>query len=132
MPDDARTSGDQGLLQVEGSTDTQFYVLDENGQQVGHQSLNKALALDAGKYQVRVNNSLHQIEIRDGQLAKCSTGTLIVTGNSSEYYDVIDSTQQQLGHESLGKSMSYFPGVYTVRVNNTEVTAEVRLKELTE
>lgn len=132
IPEGAKAARDQGLLQVEGSTDAHFYVLDENGKQAGHQSLNKSLALDAGSYTIRVNNSLHQVQIREGQLAKCSTGTLIVTGNTTDYYDVIDSTKQQLGHESLGKSMSYFPGVYTVRVNNTEVAAEVRLKELTE
>jgi len=44
----------------------------------------------------------------------------------------MDSTNQQLGYESLGKSMSFFPGSYKVRVNNTESGVQIKLKELTQ
>lgn len=121
-----------GALQVEGSTSSYYYVFDENGDQIGYGSLNKVLALAPGRYRVKVNNSIHDVEIRAGELAKCSTGTLIVNGNTTDHYIVTDSSGVQLGYETLGKSMSFFPGPVKVKVNNTELSTDVKLKELTE
>ena len=122
----------QSVILVEGSTDAYFYVLDETGKQLTYQSFNKNVAVAPGKYKIKVNNSIHPVEIRAGEFTKCSTGTLIVAGNTSEYYYVMDTLGRQLAYETLGKSTSWFPGSYTIRVNNTEVPAEVKLKELTE
>ena len=121
-----------GALQVEGSTSSYYYVYDQNGDQAGYASLNKVVALAPGRYSVKVNNSSHEVEVRAGELGKCSTGTLILNGNTSDYYIVTDSSGVQLGYESLGKSMSFFPGPVRVKVNNTELSADVKLKELTE
>ena len=132
LPAGSDAEDGQGYLQVEGSTSAYYYVLDAAGQQVTYQSLNKGVALNPGHYRIVVNNSAHSIEVLEGKLAKCSTGTLILTGNTSEYYYVIDSTNQQLGYEALSRSMSFFPGKFKVRVNNTELITEVKLKELTE
>lgn len=132
LPPNSGAADGQGYLLVEGSTNAYFYVLNESGEEVNYQSLNKGLALDEGRYRVRVNNAAHPVEIVAGEMLKCSTGTLMVSGNTNEYYYVMDSTGQQLGYESLSKSMSYFPGAFTVKVNDTQVSAEVRLKQLTE
>ena len=123
-----------GALQVEGSTSSYYYVfdLDQTGNQAGYNSLNKVLALAPGRYRVKVNNSMHDVEIREGELVKCSTGTLIVNGNTSDYYIVTDSSGVQLAYEALGKSMSFFPGLVRIKVNNTELSTDVKLKELTE
>ncbi|HEY9489277.1 MAG TPA: hypothetical protein VIQ51_13125 [Chryseosolibacter sp.] len=122
----------QGALQVEGSTAAYFYVVDKDGKPAGSQALNKILTLDPGTYTVRVNNSSHIIEIRADELAKCSTGTLIISGNTFEKYQVMDSTGMRLAYETLGKSMSLFPGIFKIQVNDTEITAQVKLKEITE
>ena len=122
----------QGALQVEGSTATYFYVVDEGGKQAGSQSVNKILSLDPGTYTVRVNNSSHIIEIKANELAKCSTGTLIISGNTLEKYHVMDSTGMRLAYQTLGKPMSLFPGIFKIQVNDTEITAQVKLKEITE
>jgi hypothetical protein len=122
----------QGGLQVEGSTSAYFYVLDASGRQIGYQSLNQTLPLDAGKYQIKVNNSIYPLEVQPGLLARCSTGTLMVAGNTSEYFYVTDSANHQLGYESLGKSMSFFPGPYKIKVNNTRTPVEIKVKELTQ
>lgn len=122
----------QGILQVEGSTAAYFYVFNDAGEQIGYETLNKTMTLDEGRYRVKVNNSVHDVDVRSGAMAKCSTGTLMVAGNTSEYYTVTDSAGIQLGYETLGKSMSFFPGKVRIRVNNTEIAADVRLKELTE
>ncbi len=132
ITDLAEVGDDQGLLQVGGSTNAAYYILDEQGKQIGYESLNRAVPLNAGKYVVRVNNSNHSVLVRAGENARCSTGTLIVTGNTSDNYYVMDSTGQQLGYEVLGRSMSFFPGKYKVRVNNTELSGAVKLGELTE
>lgn len=125
-------SDGSGGLQVEGSTSSYYYVFDQNGDQAGYASLNKVLALTPGRYRVTVNNSTHDVEVRAGELGKCSTGTLIVNGNTADFYIVTDSSGVQLGYESLGKSMSFFPGSVRVKVNNTELATDVRPKELTE
>lgn len=122
----------KGMILVEGSTNAYFYVLTESGEQLTYQSLNKEVAVEPGKYQIKVNNSIHPVEIRAGEMAKCSTGTLMVSGNTPEYYYVTDSLGNQLAYETLGKATTWFPGSYTIRVNNTEVSAKIRLKELTE
>src|SRR5690349_9772288 len=122
----------KGMILVEGSTNAYFYVLTESGEQLTYQSLNKEVAVEPGKYQIKVNNSIHSVEIRAGEMAKCSTGTLMVSGNTPEYYYVTDSLGNQLAYETLGKATTWFPGSYTIRVNNTEVSAKIRLKELTE
>lgn len=132
LPSTAEVNDGQGVLQVDGSTTAYFYVLDESGKQLAYQSLNQSLPLDPGPYRVKVNNVVHRVQIVAGMLAKCSTGTLMVSGNTSEYYTVMDSADQQLNYEVLGKPLSFFPGTFRVKVNNTEAQAEVRLKELTE
>lgn len=129
---DAEVKEGQGMLQVEGSTGAYYYVFNEQNEQISYQALNKTLALEPGKYRVKVNNSTHDFDLRSGEWAKCSTGTLMIAGNTSEYYTVTDSAGVQLGYETLGKPMSFFPGDFKVKVNNTEVDAEVKLKELTE
>src|SRR5690606_6018707 len=122
----------QGMLRVEGSAATDFYVFSESGEQIGHQVLNRTLALNPGPYKVKVNNSVHAVEIRSHKLLSCATGSLLVSGNTGEYYYVTDTTGQQLTYQTLGQSTCYFPGRYAIRVNNTDVVAEVKLREMTE
>jgi 6,7-dimethyl-8-ribityllumazine synthase len=122
----------QGALQVEGTTNAYFYVFDASGKQVGTESLNKTLGLNAGNYLVKVNNGPHTVAVEKGQLTKCSTGTLMVSGTTSDYYYVMDSNNQQLHTDLLGKASSFFPSTVRVKVNNTEVPAEVKLNQVTE
>ena len=132
LPSTADVQDGQGALHVEGSTIAYYYVVDQTGKQVGYETLNAMLPLEPGTYQIRVNNSFYPLKVESGRLAKCSTGTLMVGGNTSEYFYVTDSTDNQIGYELLGKAMSFFPGFYKVKVNNTETAAEVKLKALTE
>ncbi|HET9487437.1 MAG TPA: hypothetical protein VFO54_08385 [Chryseosolibacter sp.] len=132
LPATVKAGDGQGALQVEGSTNAYFYVEDETGKQVGYELLNHTLSLDPGKYRIKVNNTLYPLEIQPGRLAKCSTGTLMVSGNTTDYFYVMDTTGHQLSYESLGKSLSFFPGTYRVKVNETGAPVAVKLKELTE
>ncbi|MEX2232167.1 MAG: hypothetical protein WD824_08405 [Cyclobacteriaceae bacterium] len=132
LPAGSNVKDGQGAVQVQGSTSAYFYVLDQTGKQIGYQSLNQILGVDPGLYQIKVNNSNYPVEVKAGELAKCSTGTLMVSGNTTDYYYVMDSSSNQLGYEVLGKSMSYFPGEFKVKVNNTEAPVIIKLNELTE
>lgn len=123
---------DQGAIQVQGSTTAHFYVFDENGTQIGYQHLNKMVLLDPGTYKVKVNNTTHAVEVTPGNLAKCSTGTLIVNGQTSDYYYVIDSLNKELTSHTLGKATSLFPSALKVKVNNTELPVDVKLNQITE
>lgn len=67
-----------------------------------------------------------------GKLTKCSTGTLLTSGTTSEYWYVHDSTGKALQHDTLGKAISLMPGMFRVKVNNIEVPAEVKLNQTTE
>ena len=132
LPPDANVKDGQGALQVDGGTSAYFYVFDASGKQVSYQSLNKTLSLDPGKYQIKVNNTSYPLEVKTGILAKCSTGTLIVAGNTPEYYYVMDSVNNQLSYDLLGKATSFFPSSLKVKVNNTETPADVNINKITE
>ncbi len=132
LPGGLEVKSGQGALQIEGIDDTYFYALDETGKQLGYQSLGKTLGLNPGKYQAKVNNSLHPVSVQKNMLTKCSTGTLAVAGETGEYYYVLDSAGQQLHYDTLGKASSLWPGPYRVKVNNTLIQAEAKLDQITE
>lgn len=122
----------EGMLQVDGSTSVYYYVIDESGGQIAHQSLNQPVKLGEGRYRVRLNNALHEVEIRAGYLTKCHSGTLLVSGSTDELYHVTDSLGNPLANEKLGKSVSLFEGAFKIKINNTETPVAVRLNEMTE
>ena len=122
----------QGALEADGTTDAYFYVVDANGKQIGYASLGKALGLDPGPYQLKVNESPHPVTVAKGMLTKCATGTLKVSGATPEYYYVFDATGRQLHYEMLGKTASLMPGSYRVKLNNAEAPAEVKPDHATE
>lgn len=132
VPDNARLESGEAMLQVQGSTKSFFYVFDESDRQVAYALLNRSVALPEGKYNVKVNNSHYTIDLKEGTLVTCSTGTLIVEGSTTEYYYVTDLGNRQLGYEVLGKQMSLFPGAFKVKVNNTVNTVNIAVRTITE
>src|SRR5690606_37592767 len=111
-----------------GSTLAHYQVLDENGKQVARQRLNETLKVEPGLYTVKINNAMHTVEVYAGMLSNCSTGTLILTGDTPDTYHVMDTTNQLLAYAPLGKPMSFFPGSFLVSVNNTGMRTIVKLK----
>ena len=120
------------MLQVDGGTSTYYYVLDQAGTQVKYQHLNKPVVLDPGKYQVKINNTFHAVMVTEGHLAKCLSGTLMVSGQTADNYYVTDSTGQTIANEKLGRSLSVFPGKFKIKVNDTELPVAVKANEMTE
>lgn len=133
LTDNERVSRhEKGMLQIDGSTSTYYYVLDQEGNQLKYQHLNKPVVLDPGAYQVKVNNTLREIQVTERHLIKCLSGTLIVSGQTSGGYEVTDSVGRVIASEKLGKSVSVFPGNFNVKVNDTEVPVVVKANEMTE
>jgi hypothetical protein len=121
-----------GGVQIDGSTAKNFYAFDESGRLAGRQSLNHLLMLPPGRYEIKLNNSRWPVDIQANRLTRCATGTLLLTGHTRDLYHVADSSGNQLAYETLGKSMSFFPGIYTAKVNNTDTRIEIKPKQLTE
>lgn len=132
LPATADVRSGQGAIQVLASTDTYFYVFDGAGKQLGSHAMNGVLAVKPGDYQVKVNNSVHAVAARSDTLTKCTTGAVLVTGKTDEYYYVLDGAGTQLASSHLGASLSLFPASYRIRLNNSETTANVAAGSTTE
>lgn len=132
LPAGAEVKSGQGGLLVEGATGDYFYAVDASGKQVNHQTLGRTLGLGPGKYQLKVNESLHPVAVAKGMLTRCVTGALMATGTTAEYYYVLDSIGRRLNHNTLGKALAFIPGAYRVMVNSVEAPAEVKMGQTTE
>jgi uncharacterized membrane protein len=126
LPQTTDAAAGQGAIQILAPTDEYFYVFDEAGKQISYGSMNRALALKPGKYQVKVNKSPHSVTVQAKTLTKCSAGTLLVSGSTDEYYYVFDGSKTQLAYHKLGSPLAFFPGDYSVTVNKTSATASLK------
>ena len=113
------------ILNVRGTTDEYYYVLDNAGTQLASSRLNSATALFPGPVTVKVNNSTAPVQPAAGQTAEVQTGALSVTGTTEEYYYVLNDQGTQLASAKLGKATSLVEGAYTVKVNNSPIPVKV-------
>ena len=121
-----------GSLQVVGSTDEYYYVLDPAGNQLASSKLGAAISLFPDTYRVKVNNTLASIQVAAGGTAELKTGLLQVPGTTDEYYYVLDSAGTQLLGAKLGRGSALLPGSWTVKVNNTTSKVDIRPGETTQ
>jgi hypothetical protein len=122
----------QGAVQITASADEYFYILEKTGKEATHGRLNTSASVKPGDYDARVNNSIHPIHVRENTLTKCSAGTVLLRGSTDEYYYVLNSTGHEMAHNKLGRGLAFFPGKYTLRVNNTPQEFEVKPDAVTE
>jgi 6,7-dimethyl-8-ribityllumazine synthase len=132
VPQSAGIPAGQGAVEVLSSTEEYFYVFDRSGKQTVSGATNRAVAVKPGSYNVKINNSVHALAVEAGTLAKCSAGNLLVSGNTDEYYYVFDGSNTQLASQKLGKALAFFPGAYSVRVNNSAAPAGLTSGSTTE
>ena len=114
-----------GSIVVNGTTGEYFYVLDQNGEQLAYSTVSNPVSLLPGSYRVRVNNTYAPVTIEAGKPTELTAGTVLVAGTTGEYWYVDDAQGEQLGYATLGASMSYLPGSYSVRVNNVRAPITV-------
>lgn len=132
LPESSAGPAGQGAIQIAGSTDEYFYVNENGGKEAKHAKLNNSIPLKTGNYQAKINNSVHAVSVQSKMLTKCSCGTMVLAGNTDEYYYVLDSTGKELAHNKLGGGLSLFPGKYTVRANNSTAEADVKAEVVNE
>lgn len=131
LPATTTASGDVGAIQVTGSTGGYYDVIDSKGKPVLRRKLNETVQVSAGLYEVKVNGSTHTLEVAEGRLAKCATGTLLLSGGVEARYAVSDTLNRSMVSEVLGQPVSLFPGSYRASVNNTGMLVSVKAAELT-
>jgi 6,7-dimethyl-8-ribityllumazine synthase len=132
LPASSGIPAGQGGVQVAASDDEYFYILDKSGKEINHGRLNMSAPVKPGDYVAKVNNSVHPVQVRDKTLTKCSAGTVVLRGSTDEYYYVLDSTGREMAHNKLGRGLAFFPGKYTLRVNNTPQGFEVKPDAVTD
>jgi hypothetical protein len=118
-----------GKLEVPGTTEEYYYVLDAGGTQLGSGRLNAPMSLLPGDWTVKVNNTKSNVKIAAGQTSRVETSTLAVQGTTDEYYYVMDNAGTQLASSKLGRPVALFPGEWQVRVNNTKLSVKTAAGE---
>ncbi len=132
LPATAEVPSGQGAIQVLASTDTYFYVFDSTGKQIGSHAVNGLLPTKSGDYHLKLNNSVHQVVVQEKMLTKCSPGAVLASAKTDEYYYIYDNAGTQLASAHLGTALSLFPASYRVRLNNSDITANVPAGSTTE
>lgn len=126
LPPGAEVPSGQGGVETLASTDAYFSVRNADGKQVATAHVNGIAPLPAGNYQVVVNNSIKETSAQSKSLTKCATGAILVSGKTDEYFTVLDDTNRQLASAHVGSALSLFPGSYKVRLNNSDVVANLQ------
>ena len=126
LPAGAQVPSGQGGIQVLASGDAYFVVRGPTGKQIASGHVNAITPVPAGDYQVVLNNSTHSTSARSNMLTKCTTGTVLVNGTTDEYYAVLDQAARQVASAHVASALALFPGSYTVRLNNTDLAANVQ------
>jgi 6,7-dimethyl-8-ribityllumazine synthase len=132
LPAGAEVPSGHGAVRVLASTDAYFAVRDATGKQIASEHVNELTAVPAGDYQVVVNNSAHSVSAQPKMLTKCTTGAVLVSGKTDEYYAVLDNAARQLASAHLASALSLFPGTYQVRLNNTDAAANLQAGSMLE
>ena len=132
LPAGAQVPSGQGGIQVLASTDAYFAVRDTTGKQTASEHVNAITPVPPGDYQVVLNSSTHSTAVQSKMLTKCKTGAVLVNGKTDEYYAVLDSATRQLASAHVASALSLFPGSYTVRLNNSDVGANLQAGALLE
>ena len=126
LPAGTQVPSDQGSIQVLASTDAYFAVRDPTGKQIASGHVNAITPVPAGDYRVVLNNSTHATSAQSKVLTKCTTGAVLVSGKTDEYYAVLDKEARQLASAHLASALSLFPGSYRIRLNNTDSVANLQ------
>ena len=114
-----------GTLLVSGTTQETWFLQDPSGAALEQAHLGKPMSLVPGKFRVKVNNTESAAEVKPNQVTELKTGTLTVEGSGSDQYHVTDKAGASLEYGALNKSLSFFPGEYTVTLGDARRVANI-------
>ena len=114
-----------GTVNVDASTDENYYIFDSAGTQLAGSHVGRPLGMFAGSYKAKINNSEMKADVRAGETASLPISTLVTEGSTDENYYVFNAAATQLAAAHLGRPLALFPGSYNVKLNNSSVPASV-------
>jgi hypothetical protein len=120
-----------GTLLVSGTTQATWFLQDASGAALEQTHLGKAMSLVPGEFKVKVNNTGATAEVKPNQVTELKTGTLAVEAGGSAQYHVTDKAGASLEHGAPGKSLSFFPGEYTVTLGDARRSATIEAGQQT-
>src|SRR4051794_28813231 len=118
----------RGALTVAGDTSDSFSVY-KGGRAVTAipPLLSATVELEPGAYEARVNGTGRLVTVEAGKKAVLRTGTVVVTGDTTDSYQVYQGDKALLGNPALlNAARAFFPGRCEVAVNGTRQAAAVR------
>jgi len=76
-------------------------------------------------YSVKLNNTSAVVTVTARVTSEVKGGTMVLQGATDEYYAVLDSAGTQLASAHLGRPLSFMPGTYRAKLNNTAMPVQV-------
>jgi hypothetical protein len=130
---DQQTVVDTGSLQVAGDGNDMYDVYDETGSKRLHfTSIGKVVELLPGVYTIMLHQTQQRATVKPGTQATLQAGTLVVSGEGRDLYEVYDQTgSKRLEFTRTNNAMKLFEGTYVVRLRNSSQTVSVRAGEQT-
>ena len=114
-----------GSVNLQGSTDENYYVFDKGGVQLAAAHLGRAVSLMPGDYIAKLNNAPLAVRAEAGSANAYPTGTIAVKASGSDRYYVLDLAGTQLGSSQFNQPISLPEGKYSVKVGNATRPVEV-------
>jgi hypothetical protein len=122
------TSVASGTISVSGTGADFFEVYDNSGKtRLSYAKTNGALELFPGDYVIGVHGVTVGATVQAGRDTTVAAGRIVVPGSGSTFYTVFDAKgEKQLTYAKTNAEIELLPGTYTVEMNKTRRTVEVR------
>ncbi len=103
-----------GAIQVSGTGQDIWYVLDEQENRLAYAHTNQSLPLFGGSYQLSLNNTRTEAEVTPPSRTELSATVLEISGTGQELFFVRDGSGQQITYLRTNQPLEVFPDTYTV------------------
>ncbi len=123
----------EGSLLVTGKGTDLYYVYNsKDNQKIDFISTGKTMSLPVGKYKVTLHNIGPEITVKGDDMTVLHTGVLLVEGQGLNLYEVWDEKKKtKLNFTYTGKGFEFFPGSYTIILNNIPQKLTVKAEDTT-
>jgi len=115
-----------GTVTATGIGQDLFYVYNTDGKQLDYERTNNVVELFPGTYTVSLNGSTQTAAVQAGQKTALIAGIIKITGNGQDLFYVYNTAGKQLDYERTNGVVEIFPGIYSVKLNNTSQTYTVQ------
>lgn len=128
-------AGTVWVSSISTTGNTAFHVYDDTRNELGRANTNQEVELFPGTYTVSLNSTELSATVRSGERTVLEAGTVwvssILTSGNAQFY-VYDAAWDELDKVYTNKEAEFFPGTYTVSLNETRTTTTVVAGERSE